>query len=162
MKRLIIDSRWWGSWFWSSAIKKASKQRRTDWIATSSHTSYRRRCTSHLPRPRRPSRHRGAGGPICTESSPKSHEPSLWFVCLHSRFSHGRAGVAQQSSDGQDWAVGRRRSTEALRVGRVRTGQEDVTRQRHRLADALFVCRRRLKAKWERNRVLRNVAPVCH
>lgn len=36
---LINNSRWWGSWFWNSTIKKVGKQRRTvsaDWIATSS------------------------------------------------------------------------------------------------------------------------------
>lgn len=53
------------------------------------------------------------------------------------------SGTVQQSSHRRDGAA------DALRLGRVHAGGDDVARQRHRLTGALFVRRRRLKAKSE-------------
>lgn len=53
------------------------------------------------------------------------------------------SGTVQQSSHRRDGAA------DALGVGRVHTGGDNVAWQRHRLTDALFVRRRRLKTKSE-------------
>lgn len=155
-----MDSRWWGSWFWSSAIKKASKQRRTDWTATSSHASYRRRCTSHLARLRRPSRHRGARGRIC----PLLKAMNLLFglsLCIQvsvtvvlawpSRAHTGRTGL---SGGGAAWLQKPSRWDVSTPGRRMPHGSATDWRMLSSYVGGGW------KAKRDRNRVLRFVAPV--
>lgn len=83
-----------------------------------------------------------ASPPTCVELSKVcSHQPEHWSA------SQGENGPVGIRTGGMRFARPCVGGVDALRRGDVQTRGEDVVWQLHRLADALFICRWRLRGK---------------